>query len=212
MAELPFEESFRDDLARLFALRRDVRRFKADPVPEATLLAALEQAHLAPSVGLSQPWRFVLVENPALRAAVTEEFQRANEDAAAVYDDEDAALYRALKLSGLKEAPIHLLVCSDTDPTQGKGLGRQTQPQTLRDSTVCAIQNLWLALRAVGLGMGWVSILEPRRLRTQLALPDRWEWVGYFCVGYPLLELDEPELQRAGWEKRRPLDDVLLRR
>jgi len=207
-----FPAPFQDQLRELFRLRRDVRRFRTDPVPEELMLELLGAAHLAPSVGLSQPWRFILVEDPSRRQAVIDEFQRANEAAAAIYDDERARLYRGLKLAGLREAPVHLLVAVETEPETGHGLGRQTQPVTLRDSAVCAIQNLWLTARAKGVGVGWVSILEPERLREAMDLPPTWAWVGYLCIGWPQEEPDVPVLQTAGWDRRRPLEEHLLRR
>ena len=208
----PFSEPFRDELLRLFQLRRDVRRFRHDPLPEAEFLALLEAAHTAPSVGLSQPWRFVRVQSEAARAAVIASFERANAAASAAYDDERARLYRGLKLAGLREAPEHLLVCCQTDTAQGHGLGRATLPGTLRDSVLCAIQNLWLAARARSVAVGWISILDPEELREPLAIPPHWQWVAYLCMGWPEQERDHPELESAGWEHRRPLDEVLFTR
>jgi 5,6-dimethylbenzimidazole synthase len=167
---------------------------------------------MAPSVGLSQPWRFVLVEDEGRRAAVVAEFERENTLAAATYDGAQQARYASLKLAGLREAPVHLLVCIEPDPQQGHRLGRRTQPETVRDSAVCAIENLWLAARALGLGVGWVSILEPARLRAALDVPSGWQWVGYLCIGWPVEEAEQPELESRGWEQRRPLSEVLFRR
>ncbi|BDU75089.1 5,6-dimethylbenzimidazole synthase [Mesoterricola sediminis] len=207
-----FPSEFQVQLRELFRLRRDVRRFRTDPVPDELVLELLGAAHLAPSVGLSQPWRFILVEDPGRRQAVIDEFQRANDAASSIYDSERARLYRSLKLAGLREAPVHLLVCVETDPDAGHGLGRQTQPATLRDSAVCAIQNLWLTARAKGVGVGWVSILEPERLREVMGLPPTWDWVGYLCIGWPQEEPEVPVLQTAGWDHRHPLEAHLLRR
>ena len=163
-------------------------------------------------MGLSQPWRFVQVEDPGHRQAVIQEFERANQEAARIYDGEQAEQYLALKLAGLREAPVHLLVCVETDPEHGHGLGRQTQPETLRASTVCAIQNLWLTARAKGVGVGWVSILEPARLAPVLDLPASWDWVAYLCIGWPQQEPEIPELERLKWDHRTPLADHLLKR
>ena len=208
----PFSEGFREELLRLFRLRRDVRRFLRDPLPEATVLDLLEAAHTAPSVGLSQPWRFLRVRSEAGRAAVIASFERANDAASAAYADERARLYRSLKLAGLKEAPEHLLVCCETVTEQGHGLGRATLPGTLRDSVLCAIQNLWLAARARNVAIGWISILDPEELRAPLDLPAHWQWVAYLCMGWPQQEKDHPELESAGWEHRRPLSEVLFTR
>jgi 5,6-dimethylbenzimidazole synthase len=207
-----FPPFFQFQLQELFRLRRDVRRFRTDPVPEDLLVELLEAAHHAPSVGLSQPWRFVRVDDPGRRQAVIAEFQRANDEASGLYDSERARLYRSLKLAGLREAPVHLLVCAETNPEAGHGLGRQTQPETLRDSAVCAIQNLWLTARAKGVGVGWVSILEPDRLRSVMDLPETWAWVGYLCVGWPQEEPEVPVLETAGWDHRNPLAMHLLQR
>lgn len=207
-----FSAEFEAELYRLFKARRDVRHFKRDAVPEARLMRLLEAGHMAPSVGLSQPWRFVLVESAAAKQAVADEFARCNKEALEGYHGEKRQNYGRLKLAGLTEAPVHLLVCVDEDPDQGSGLGRQTQPETLFASAVCAVQNMWLAARALGIGMGWVSILEPTRLLEPLDVPSEWKWVGYFCVGYPKTYEDSPELEREGWETRRPLSDVLFRR
>ena len=207
-----FPPAFQAQLRDLLRLRRDVRCFKRDPVPDALLLEMLEAAHHAPSVGLSQPWRFVRVDDPGHRQAVIEEFQRANLEAAKRYDAGQANAYMALKLEGLREAPVHLLVCVETDPASGHGLGRQTQPETLRDSAVCAIQNLWLSARALGVGVGWVSILEPFRLRPILDLPASWSWVAYLCIGWPQEEPEIPELETLHWEHRTSLAEHLLQR
>jgi 5,6-dimethylbenzimidazole synthase len=204
-----FSDSFRHELDRLLRARRDVRRFRRDPIPEDLMLRLLEQANQAPSVGLSQPWRFIRVQSPRLREAVATAFEAANQSAAATYEGSQAETYARLKLEGLGQAPEHLLVCCETEPEQGHGLGRQTQPQTLRDSAVCAVQILWLAARAEGVGMGWVSILDANHLREVFELPPTWEWVAYLCIGFPETFLDVPELEVEGWEHRRPLGDVL---
>ena len=206
----PFSAPFRAELLRLFHLRRDVRRFRTEPLAEDVLMDLLEAAHTAPSVGLSQPWRFVRVRSDAARAAVIASFERANAAASAAYDDERGRLYRSLKLAGLREAPEHLLVCCQTDTGQGHGLGRATLPGTLRDSVLCAIQNLWLAARARGVAIGWISILDPAELRAPLELPANWQWVAYLCMGWPEKETEHPELERTGWEQRRPLSEVLF--
>jgi 5,6-dimethylbenzimidazole synthase len=207
-----FSRDFQVQLQELLRLRRDVRRFKTDPLPEDLFQDMLEAAHHAPSVGLSQPWRFVRVDDPDHRLAVIREFERANQEAAKIYDGEQARAYMALKLAGLREAPVHLLVCVETEPGLGHGLGRQTQPETLRASAVCAIQNLWLSARAMGVGVGWVSILEPQRLQPILDLPATWEWVAYLCIGWPQEEPEIPELERAHWEHRTALAGLLLQR
>ena len=158
---LPFDETFRKTFRDLVLWRRDVRRFRTDPVDEKLLDDLIELATHAPSVGLSQPWRFVKVKSPERRRAVWESFAKANEKALGGYEGEQRANYVSLKLAGLKEAPIHLAVFSDESTGTGSGLGRQTMPETLRYSVVAAVQTMWLGARAEGLGMGWVSILDP---------------------------------------------------
>ena len=153
-----FDAAFRAEFRQLVLWRRDVRRFRTDPVARERIDALLEVASHAPSVGLSQPWRFVHVESAERRRAVVESFTQANEEALAGYAGEKHAIYAGLKLAGLKEAPIHLAVFSDDGTHTGSGLGQQTMPETLHYSVVAAIQTLWLAARADGIGMGWASI------------------------------------------------------
>lgn len=207
-----FDAAFEEALAALFRWRRDVRRFRPVPLAPGLLERLLEAAHSAPSVGLSEPWRFVLVETPARRAAVRESFGRANAAALAGYEGERAALYARLKLEGLDRAPVQLALFIDPDPSKGAGLGRQTMPETLAYSAVLAAGQLWLAARAAGVGMGWVSILEPDVVHRALDVPSGWRLIGYFCLGYPETETAVPELETAGWERRSPLAAVILRR
>jgi len=197
-----FDAAFREQFAELLRWRRDVRRFRADPIPAQLIEKLLALASLAPSVGLSQPWRFVLVETSARRRAIAENFSRANDAALNGYAGERQARYARLKLEGLSQAPVHLAVCADETTGQGHGLGRQTMPETIRYSVVAAIQTLWLAARAEGLGVGWVSILDPEAARATLDLPPGWTFVAYLCLGWPEEEHDDPELERRGWEQR----------
>jgi 5,6-dimethylbenzimidazole synthase len=197
-----FDAAFRERFADLVRWRRDVRRFRTDAVPQDLVDTLLRLAAHAPSVGLSQPWRFVLVETQARREAIAENFARANESALRGYDGERQARYARLKLEGLSQAPVHLAVCADETTEQGHGLGRQTMPETLRYSVVAAIQTLWLAARAEGLGVGWVSILDPEAARATLDLPKGWTFVAYLCLGWPEEQHEDPELERHGWEQR----------
>ncbi len=209
---LVFDGAFRARLLDLFRWRRDVRRFRPEPVPAALLEELLDAAYLAPSVGLSQPWRFVTVEDLARRAAVRASFEACNAEALAQQDAGRAALYGRLKLAGLDEAPCHLAVFAEPDPEQGLGLGRQTMPETVAYSAVMAVHTLWLAARAAGLGLGWVSILDPAVVTAALDVPADWRLIGYFCLGYPRADSDAPELECAGWEHRRSAAAHLVRR
>lgn len=207
-----FDDGFRSVLAELFAWRRDVRRFRPDPVSDAVLRDCLALAALSPSVGNSQPWRFVRVSDPGRRAAVIASFERCNAAAALDYGDERGALYRRLKLAGLREAPVHLAVLCDEATEAGHGLGRATMPEMLAYSVVGAVQGFWLAARAHGLGVGWVSILEPDAVVTALDVPATWRLVAYLCVGHPQEEHLDPELVRHGWQDREAERDRLLER
>ena len=207
-----FDAAFRQEFRDLVLSRRDVRRSRTDPVPRERIDALLEIASHAPSVGLSQPWRFVLVQQPARRRAVIESFTHANEQALAGYSGEKQAIYAGLKLAGLKEAPVHLAVFSDDGTHTGSGLGQQTMPETLHYSVVAAIQTLWLAARADGIGMGWVSILDPKAVTRVLDVPLGWSLVAYLCLGFPAEEHLDPELERHHWEVRSDLKDVVFTR
>ena len=196
--DLPSAESFE----ALVRWRRDVRRFKPDPVPPALLAHLLEVADLAPSVGNSQPWRIALVQSPDLRAAARASFVAANAAATQGYEGERRALYQSLKLAGFDAAPVHLAVLCDPDPIQGHGLGRQSQAATLDYSCAGLVTLLWLAARTQGLGLGWVSILDPDALLARLDVPAGWRFIGYLLMGYPEEEHEEPELARLGWQTR----------
>ena len=203
-----FDPGFRAGLAALFQWRRDVRRFRTEPLPAGLLERLLAVANGSPSVGLSQPWRFVLVEDAGRRAAIRANFEAANGAALLGQGEARAATYARLKLAGLEEAPVHLAVCVDPAPDAGGGLGRMTQPETAAYSAVLAIGTLWLAARAEGVGLGWVSILDPAAALLTLDVPGAWRLVAYLCLGYPAEEAAVPELERAGWEVRRGVDII----
>jgi 5,6-dimethylbenzimidazole synthase len=207
-----FDDAFRRRLGELLAWRRDVRRFRPEALPLGTLERLIELACLAPSVGLSQPWRFVIVDDVQRRNAVLEDFKCCNADALNAYADNLASKYARLKLAGLEEAPCQLAVFADAATDQGHGLGRRTMPEMAEYSVVAAIHTLWLVARAEGIGMGWVSILTPEQMNKILDVPESWRFLGYFCVGYPQAETDVPELERAGWETRRQSQTCILRR
>ena len=173
----------------------------------ARVLAA---AGSAPSVGLSEPWRLVRVESRTCRAAAIANFEAANADALADQDEDRSEAYATLKLAGLQEAPVHLAVFCDEQTAQGSGLGAATMPEMRRYSVVCAVMQMWLSARALGLGMGWVSILDPARVVDDLNVSADWSLIAYLCIGWPLEEHLDCELERAGWEQRRRLQDRVL--
>jgi 5,6-dimethylbenzimidazole synthase len=206
----PFNDVEREAVYRAIAERRDVRRgFLERPLPDALIERLLFAAHRAPSVGLMQPSRFIVIRGFELRKAVREIFEAASREAAAGYSGEQAERYSKLKLEGILEAPQNLCVLCDTGSGRGHGLGRQTMPETALYSTVCAIQNLWLAARSEGVGVGWVSILDPVRLRELLGVPDHLTFVAYLCLGYIDQFASEPDLERFGWERRVELKTVV---
>ena len=207
-----FDAAFRARLRDLLVWRRDVRRFRRDPLPTGMLESLIELACLAPSVGLSQPWRFVIVEDDARRAAVRENFAACNAEALSAQAPQRAALYARLKLAGLGEAPVHFAVFADRATTQGHGLGRRTMPEMIEYSAVTAVHTIWLAARAQGIGLGWISILDPAAIATILDVPSAWKLIGYFCLGYPEAEDAVPELEQAGWQERAPIAAAIVRR
>jgi 5,6-dimethylbenzimidazole synthase len=209
---MQFDDAFRTRLRDLLIWRRDVRRFRSEPLPPGALERLIDLACLAPSVGLSQPWRFVIVDDPGRRRAVLENFQVANSDALNSYAGDLAARYAELKLAGLQEAPGQLAIFADPSTDTGHGLGRRTMPEMAEYSVVAAIGTMWLAARAEDIGMGWVSILTPADINTLLDVPSAWRLIGYFCLGYPQADDVSPELERAGWEQRRATDTFVLRR
>lgn len=207
-----FGPEFRAKLNDLFVWRRDVRRFSREPLADGVLDRLLGVAGLAPSVGLSEPWRLVVVDDPERRRAIRACFEETNEAALAAQPGERAALYGRLKLAGLDDAPCQVAVFADHATGQGHGLGRHTMPETIDYSAVMAIHTLWLTARAEGIGLGWVSILDPSRVATILDVPAAWRLIGYLCIGFPAEDHDDPLLERAGWEARRPASGRILRR
>lgn len=198
-----FDNPFQDKLGELLSWRRDVRRFRTDALPEPLLAKLVALMELSPSVGHSQPWRWLRIDEAEKRAAVQASFSRCNADALADYEGERAALYARLKLEGLREASVQFAVFCDHGTLQGHGLGRRTMPEMLDYSVVAAITQFWLAARAYGVGVGWVSILDPEEVRRIAGAPPEWKLIAYLCVGFPVEEHDLPELVRAGWESGR---------
>jgi 5,6-dimethylbenzimidazole synthase len=207
-----FSAAFREKLCELLRWRRDVRRFKREPLPDGTIERLIAIACLSPSVGLSEPWRFVVVDDAERRAAIRRCFEHCNAEALHAQSPDRAALYARLKLAGLDDAPCQISVFADHATGQGNGLGRATMPETVDYSVAIAIHTLWLAARAEGLGLGWVSILDPARIAAILDVPEDWRFIGHLCLGYPEAEDDVPALQRAHWERRRAPESVVLYR
>jgi nicotinate-nucleotide--dimethylbenzimidazole phosphoribosyltransferase len=206
-----FPPGARAALYDVVGARRDIRRFRPDPVPPEVLDRVLGAAHAAPSVGHSQPWRFVVVTDPAARdrAATMADGERLAQ--AAQLEPEAGRHLLDLQLEGIREAPLGVVVCCDRRTPAGGVLGRATFPDADLWSCACAIQNLWLAARAEGLGLGWVTLFRPEDLAGLLHLPDGVVTLGWLCLGWPDERPPEPGLQRAGWSKRAPLADVVLR-
>lgn len=189
-------------LDTLLRWRRDVRHFCTSPLPETEMEHLFASAQLAPSVGNAQPWRFLRVRSLALRLTLADHVDAAAREAGERYAGERGSLYARLKLHGLREAPEVIAVFSDEAPDQGHGLGVATMPEALRYSTVLAIHTLWLAAQSRGIGVGWVSILDPAFVGKLLDTPARWHFIALLCVGYPLARSEVPELERQGWQVR----------
>lgn len=201
--EILFTQNEKDAVYRVIRERRDVRSgYLSRPMENDILLRLLSAAHMAPSVGLMQPWKFVVVRDAGLRAAVHDNFLSANSKAAAANTAERRPAYDRLKLEGLLDAPQHLCVLCDALSERGHGLGRNSMPQTAAYSVGCAVQNLWLAARAEGIGVGWVSILDPAAIKTLLHIPPHLELIAYLCLGYVESFSAVPDLERDGWEHR----------
>ncbi|MBN7799077.1 5,6-dimethylbenzimidazole synthase [Parahaliea mediterranea] len=208
--EHSFSDAERQGLYRAIHERRDVRaQFKPDPIPLEVLARLLHAAHHAPSVGFMQPWDFLVIDSPAVRRAVQALFERENARAAENYQGERAAQYRRLKLEGILESPVNLCITCDRGRGGPHVLGRNSIVETDLFSTCLAVQNLWLAARAEGVGVGWVSILDQGQLADILKLPDQVYPVAYLCLGYVSEFQPRPELELQGWRSRLPLTDLL---
>jgi 5,6-dimethylbenzimidazole synthase len=209
---MAFDEAFGARLRDLLIWRRDVRHFRRDRLPAGTLEDLIALACLAPSVGLSQPWRFVIVDDNSVRDRISQIFASCNAEALAAQSPSRSSLYARLKLAGLGEAPAQFAVFADRSPEQGHGLGSRTMPEMIEYSAVTAVHTIWLAARAQGIGMGWISILDPQKVAALLDVPPEWKFIGYFCLGYPENQGTVPELEQLGWEERRAPADFIIRR
>jgi len=208
MADHAFSTDERAAVYRAIFERRDCRHFRPDPIPDDVLGRLLVAAHHAPSVGFMQPWNFLVIRSAEVRARIKAAFERSNAEAAARFEGGRAEAYRSFKLEGICESPLNLCITCDRTRHGPVVLGRTSQPEMDLYSTVCAVQNLWLAARAEGVGVGWVSILDPADLRSILGLPDPVVPVAYLCLGRVETFPPTPELQRLGWLDRidlRPL-------
>lgn len=206
-----FSAAEREAVYHAIMTRRDVRsQFLPDPLPDEVLTRLLEAAHHAPSVGFMQPWNFIVVRDPDTRLKIRDAFERANAEAALMFEGERRQAYRSLKLEGIVQAPLG--ICVTCDPTRGGKvvLGRTHNPRMDAYSTVCAIQNLWLAARTEGVGIGWVSIFHESDLKAILGIPEHIEVIAWLCAGYVDRLYDEPELAVKGWRQRLPLDELVF--
>lgn len=197
-------------LRSIIAARRDVRRFRPDDIDDHTVLGLLAAAHQAPSVGHSQPWRFIVVRDAAVRSTAAWLADQQRLAQAAQMDERSSRQLLDLQLEGIREAPVGVVVCCDRRVEAAGVLGRATFPDADLWSCACAIQNLWLAARSEGLGVGWVTLFQPGDLATLLGLPDRVETLGWLCIGYPDERQTGPGLERFGWSNRQPLDEVVI--
>ena len=205
-----FPDAVRAGLADVVAARRDVRRYRSDPGPDDVLQRVLAAGHAAPSVGHSQPWRFLVVTAPELREQAAVMADRCRLAQAAQLEPDAARQLLALQLEGIREAPLGVVVCCDRRTAPAGVLGRATFPDSDVWSCACAIQNMWLSARAEGLGLGWVTLFDPDELGRLLHLPDGVVTLGWLCLGWPDERPPAPGLERAGWSRRAPLSDVVL--
>jgi len=205
-----FDEASVSALHAVIAARRDIRRYRADPIPADLLRQVLSAGHAAPSVGHSQPWRFVVVTEQATRDAAAVLADRERLRQADLLTPDRRARLLDLQLEGIREAPVGVVVACDRRAPATGVLGRATFPDTDLWSCACAIENLWLAARAAGLGMGWVTLFQPADLAALLNLPDGVETLGWLCLGWPDERPPEPGLERHGWSRRLSVDDVVL--
>ncbi|EAR59599.1 5,6-dimethylbenzimidazole synthase [Neptuniibacter caesariensis] len=205
------DELAREHFYQVLYGRRDVRnQFLPDPVPDDVLTNILHAAHHAPSVGLSQPWNFILIRNPELRNQIYSAFCQANDEAAQMFEGDRRSQYQSLKLQGILDAPLNVCITCDRNRGGPVVLGKTHQPEMDLYSTVCAVQNFWLSARAENVGVGWVSIINKNKLAGLLKLPEGVVPVAYLCVGYVSEFLTKPELELSNWEKRKQLEEMIF--
>ena len=203
-------EDEREAVYKTIFNRRDVRgEFRPDPVPDEVLTRILTAAHHAPSVGFMQPWDFIVVRDGKVKRRIKEAFESANEEAAGMFEGEKRETYKTLKLEGIVEAPLGVCITCDRSRTGPVVIGRTAQREMDLYSSVCAVQNLWLAARAENLGVGWVSIIHHKELKKILGIPDKVVPIAYLCIGYVTHFHEKPELEKAGWLPRLPLESII---
>ncbi len=207
--EIDFSDEDRYGVYRAIFERRDVRgQFKPDAIPHEVLSRVLMAAHHAPSVGFMQPWDFMVVRSGEVKQQVHDLFQKAHNEAAEMFDEERRETYRNLKLEGILESPLNIVITCDRDRSGPVVVGRTHQKTMDLYSSVCAVQNLWLVARAEGLGVGWVSIMDEPALKEVLGIPKRITVIGYLCIGYVSHFYQKPELEMAKWRERLPMDKI----
>lgn len=205
-----FTEAAREAVYRAIFSRRDVRgQFLREPIPDEVLSRVLLAAHYAPSVGFMQPWNFIVIRSSQVKQRVHDVFSAANAEAAAMFNGQKREIYSSLKLEGILESPLNLCITCDRERSGSVVIGRTHIKTMDLYSSVCAVQNLWLAARAEGLGVGWVSIFDPSRLKETLGIPRSITPVAYLCLGYVSHFYAKPELETAGWLPRLPVDELV---
>jgi 5,6-dimethylbenzimidazole synthase len=205
-----FSEQERETVYKAIYNRRDVRgQFKPDPIPEDVLSRILSAAHHAPSVGFMQPWDFIVIKSPDVKRRVKQAFEVAHAEAADMFEGERQDVYKTLKLEGITEAPIGVCITCDRARTGSVVIGRTANPEMDLYSSVCAVQNLWLAARAENLGVGWVSIIHHNALRDVLKIPEQIMPIAYLCIGYVTFFHEKPELEKAGWLPRTDIASLI---
>jgi len=207
-----FSEAERDSLYRVIHSRRDIRHFQSQPIPPEILTRILEAAHAAPSVGFMQPWNFIVIESREIRQQIKASFDAVNaleKEKAAKIGRED--LYSSFRLEGILDSPVNVAITCDPSRNEDFILGRDPMPQTAAYSVCLAIQNLWLAARVEGVGVGWVSILDQEAVERILGLPQGIKLVAYLCIGYPVAFRPKPMLEELGWRKRAELETLIFK-
>lgn len=205
-----FNEQDQHGLYKAIFNRRDVRgQFLPDAIPHKVLSRILYAAHHAPSVGFMQPWDFIVIRSPEVKNKIHQDFSLAHQEAQAMFESNKQETYKNLKLEGIIESPINICITCDRERTGKTVIGRTHMKEMDLYSSVCAVQNFWLAARAEGIGVGWVSILHPDALRDSLSLPDNIVPIAYLCLGYVSHFKEKPELEAANWLPRRPIDELV---